>query len=139
MFIVLVGNIGTGKTTFRNKLKQKKRIFVCPDEYDGTLQEKNDRMFKEIESGLKEGMDVILDGTNLEKKYRFSLLSFSNKAKCKAIIFDFGPGNELSLKRRIQNSTDTNPDEWKKTHEENKKLYEKPEQTEGYDRIIKKY
>ena len=39
--IILVGNIGTGKTTYRNEYFTNGEIIVCPDEWTDLNREKN--------------------------------------------------------------------------------------------------
>ena len=139
--VLLVGNIGTGKTTFRKKLekKKKRRLFDCPDEYeDGNDVEQRLNMGKKIEYGLNNGFTVIIDGPHMKCGDRNELLLFAKNAKCKSIIFDFGSGNYETLNRRIKSNSKLSAEEWKEIHENNIKDYERPEyDTDSCDRIIR--
>ncbi len=135
--VILVGNIGTGKTTFCKKLKKHDRFIVCPDNYSGTKKEKRDKMIKELENGLENYKYVIVDGPSLSIKQRDKLLYFSKKKNHNAIVFDFGIGNEFTLQRRINANPEISPEEWGKNHNRNKREYERPENHEGFDRVIR--
>ena len=139
--VLLVGNIGTGKTTFRNKLEKKRkgRFFVCPGKYKGGDDvEQGIRMNEEIEDGLNRGLTVIVDGPHIKCKDRNEILGFAKRANCKSIIFDFGSGNDESLNRRANLNLEYPYEEWKKMHEDNKRTYEQPNyEIDNYDKIIR--
>ena len=136
--VILVGNVGTGKSTFCEKLKKDGRHIVCPDNYPGSLKIKQNRMIREIEQGLDINKYVVLDGNTLSARARDKLLYFSKKKGCKSIVFDFGPGNDITLTRRINSNKDLTPEEWTSIHERNQYEYEKPDLKEGFDRIVRK-
>ncbi len=134
--IVLMGNIGTGKTSYRKKHYDNGEIILCPDEWEkipGT--EKHQKLVTEIINGLKENKTVILDGINLFIKYRKDLVFFASRAGCKSILINFGPGDETSLNRRISNSPEHSPSEWRQIHEYNLNRYQEPSKEEGFEEI----
>ena len=144
MLIVLVGNIGTGKSTYANEQKKldSKTQVVSFDEINEE-QHKIDNNFKivsdKIESYLDSGMNVIVDGLNLDRSIRAMLVSFAKRKQKYSKIIDFGLGDESSLQRRIKKSPDTPAEEWRKRHNKNQLVYEKPSSDEYYDEICIKY
>jgi predicted kinase len=134
-----MGNIGTGKTNYRNITYLNGEIIVCPDDWHMSKEQLHKKLFSDIENGLSENKTVVVDGINMKRKDRDQLLYFAKRAKCPAILIDFGPGNDDSLKRRINNSLDTSAEEWTFYHLENLKNYEKPLPEEGFDEIIPRY
>ena len=134
-----MGNIGTGKTPYRNRTYINGEIIVCPDEWQMSKEQKQKKIFDDIEKGLSENRTVVVDGVNMRRRQRDALLYFAKKAKCPSILIDFGTGNDESLKGRINNPLDTSAEEWTFNHKENIKDYEKPVPEEGFDEIIPMY
>lgn len=135
MLVLLIGNVGTGKSTFCSRLKKNDRLIICPDNYVGDDKEKQKRLFLEIENGLENYKHVIIDSPAINKSIREKLLYFK-KNKYQAICFDFGSGNRKTVERRIKNKPKTSSYEWAKIHLKNIRDYEKPELNEGFVRII---
>ena len=138
--VILTGNIGTGKTTFRKKLEQKDRgrVIICPDEYEGTQMEKERKVLIEIMKGFDSNKTIIMDGPNVMRIDRSSFLELAKRNKYKTIIFDFGQGNEESLKRRIISNSELSAEEWKEVHKRNHMLYQQPEYSyDSCDKIIR--
>lgn len=61
--VILIGNIGTGKTTFCNNLKCKDRIIIRPDEIDDNFEFLQRE--KIIKSALQSHKWVIVDAPNM--------------------------------------------------------------------------
>jgi len=138
-FILLVGNIGTGKTYYTKNYMPKSYNIIRPDDFRGDSEHRQSQMIKEIENSLENYETTVLDGPNLEKKHRQNMLYFTRKyAFCKKIIIDFGPGNENTIQRVIKSRPQLNENEWRAIHFENMKIYEKPNINEGFDEIIDK-
>jgi predicted kinase len=137
--IVLMGNIGTGKSTYCKDNFINGEIIICPDNINLPKSERQTKMFTEIEKGLSENKTVVIDGVNLTRHGRDMLLYFGKKEKCMTILIDFGKGDLNSLNRRINDSKETSKEEWTNTHEENLRKYEKPNYNEGFDKIISIY
>lgn len=136
MFVILVGNIATGKSTFCKNLKKNNRYIVCPDNFSGNKQDIQKKIINEIEYGIKNYKHVILDAPSLTKKHRSKLLYFARNNH-RTIVFNFGAGNANSLKRRINENPEVSESEWTDIHNKNLTDYEEPSIDEGFDRIIK--
>lgn len=135
--IVLVGNIGTGKTYYSKNNFPSKYLIVRPDDFLGDLDSKLEKMLNLIETGLANNKTIVVDGLNLEKSQRIQLLYFVNKyPNYKKIIHDFGRGNQNTLRRLTVERTFKTYDQWKEIFYENYILYQKPDMNEGYDEII---
>lgn len=79
--IILVGLPGSGKTTYANKHLRKKNTFVLSSDAirkdvfgDETAQHNNKLvfsiLFKRARSKLKQGMNVVIDATNISSQVR---------------------------------------------------------------------
>jgi tRNA uridine 5-carbamoylmethylation protein Kti12 len=138
--IVLMGNIGTGKTSYRKKHYDNDEKIICPDEWIIIPEEeKHQKLVTEIINSLKENRTVILDGINFSKRYRKDLVFFASVAGSKSILINFGPGDETSLIRRISTSPEHSPSEWRQIHEYNLNRYQEPSNEEGFEKIINQF
>lgn len=93
VFIMLIGNVGSGKSTFANELIEEykndssddKIIYLSSDDIREEIlgseenQGNNSVVFEEMKKrtidALKNGMNVVYDATNINKKRRKSLLN----------------------------------------------------------------
>lgn len=146
---ILVGNIGSGKSTIARKLANQGDVVVNMDNIQesiaGGLYGAYDREKKDIyhavestiiESALKSNYPVCVDRTNMDKKRRASFIEIGKKYTNNIKCFDFGPGSEDDLQRRLNNSKGTPGETWKKVFDFMKASYEKPELSEGFSEII---
>jgi len=88
-FTMLVGLPGSGKSTIANNLKTTNTVIVSSDEIrkelfgDESIQKDPDTVFnlmlKRTIDNLNNGIDVIYDATNLNRKKRINLLKELNK------------------------------------------------------------
>lgn len=130
LLILLVGNIGTGKSTISKYLMQKKSFHVLS----------GDKIGKEISNGmllghiyekttdfLCKGESVIIDGTNLKGKYRNLTASPALKRNIPVLIIDCGKGTEEDLNRRLIENRGIPKELWVKYFNYNQKEYEEPE------------
>jgi predicted kinase len=135
--IILMGNVGTGKTTYCNEKFKNQEIIVRPDDWkDLNTDEIQKRLIKTVEEGLAGKKTVVVDGNNLSKKARDLLLYFKATAKCQATLVNFGKGDEISLERRIAENQGQNDEFWKTVHDKNASIYEEPSLDEGFAEII---
>lgn len=136
--VVLVGNIGTGKSTYRKSHFDGDTVTVCPDEWE--LKEASEiqgRIIKLVEEGLSKRQTVIIDGNNLTRRARDRFLFFARKHGAKATIVDFGMGDQFSLERRAASSPEWSFKQWEEIHSQNQAEYERPEDNEKFDEIIR--
>jgi predicted kinase len=134
--IVLVGNVGTGKSRFRKSTFNNKEIIICPDTWEGSKDELQRRMILEIEAALKEGKTVVVDGNNLTRQWRVIYLYFAKNAGCDCVAYDFGAGDDMSLQRRLSEPYNLSASDWTEIHLRNQKEYEKPDESEGFTKVI---
>lgn len=137
--ILVMGNIGTGKTTFINSLnKRPNREFVKSDDYLNSFE-----LTSIIGENLRNCKDVIFEGVFCHKAERSELKNYINQyfPQCKILCYDFGPGEDSTLKCRADKDKTKSFEDWKQIHNVNKFNYEidKPLRSEGFYRIIRKY
>jgi predicted kinase len=136
--IVLVGNIGTGKSTYAEKNFTSGEVIICPDqmEADGNTPEEIQVFFiNQLQSDENSDKTVVIDGNSLTRKSRYMFRALAIKRLTKSTIIDFGTGDNDSLKRRIADPRGETPEFWTQTHNVNLKAYEAPSIEEGYDEI----
>jgi len=135
--IVLMGNIGTGKTHYRLKNFKNGEVHVCFDDFENlSKDERFTQSMRSIRYGLRKGNIVVVEGTNLTKYIRSNIICHAKDVNCKSILYDFGKGNSTTLKTRINERKDISADVWTKIHKDNILAYEKPSEDEGFDEII---
>ena len=135
--IILVGNIGTGKTTYRDNNYSNGESIICPDEMTGNKEDIQGKMFKRIDESVEKKKNIVLDGNNITVRSRSLYIGMALKHGYYIQIVDFGCGNEETLDRRIISSKKYSPEFWKKIHLENLHKYEIPSLKEGCHSIIK--
>jgi GTPase SAR1 family protein len=136
LFILVIGNIGTGKTTFIKRLnKRENRITIFNDDYKN-VEELNSVVLDSINKFsviLLEGLYTSCfsrSGVISPLKIYFPEIEF--------LCIDFGSGNKFSLNNRKNNPT-FDLDKIEVVHEKNKLEYDMPILDEGFKRIIKCY
>jgi len=146
--IILVGNIGTGKSTFARLLADMDRntnVVVSLDAITtmigagnyGNYDEKKKPLYKQIlvsaiEAGLSAGFDIIVDDTNIEAKRRKWLLGIVKKREVQTVCYNFGKGDSFTLWRRMAEPKGINPYEWSRIHLRLQRDYCKPTCEEGF-------
>ena len=148
-FMMMIGNIGTGKSSLAVELlkKNKDSIVLSKDgilnmvrwgeyEYD----ELKPNFYFQTEENLilesiKCGLDIILDRTNMSKekrKYYIDLVA----GKAHIICYDFGIGTMVDLYRRLEKDKGISPSECKNIYDKFRDEYEPPQKNERIDRIV---
>jgi len=138
LIVLVIGNIGTGKTTFISNLNiRKHRAIVINDNYPDA----NSPDFSmAVNNAILENNTIVIEGNYTSRFWRLQVILpiRSYYQDISFICFDFGPGNKNSLRYRLE---DTHMDSLKtiETHNKYKEEYCKPELNEGFSRIIKCY
>lgn len=144
--IILVGNVGTGKTTWTRKYLKKcnstsyKNFVALDSDSISTMlsgigryywQESRKELYSELKkvilnTCLKSGYSVIIDGIHATRKHRKVYIDIAHKYEADVIIVDFGPGNLGSLERRYNDNRGLSKTRWKRVHRLYQDMYEMP-------------
>ena len=92
-FTMMVGLVGSGKSTYAKQLAEETNAIICSSDAireelcgDETSQENNEEVFKilhsRIKENLKNGKNVIYDATNINSKRRRAFLSELRNIPC---------------------------------------------------------
>lgn len=120
--VLLIGNIGTGKTTFCKSLNKHNKKIISPDDYSGSIDAIKKQFEEDIELGISNYKFVIIDGKNLTIKGRDKLLYYKRRFKY-TIAIDFGKGDKHSCQRRLEQNKN-NKINWIEIHKNGLNLYE---------------
>jgi len=149
---VLVGNIGSGKSTFcKHFLKEHKEKIVC------TCRDSlrymiggGDYIFdpdlepfivishlRILEAFMNEGFDIIIDETNISSVYREDYLELAEYYDYQKIALVFPKlDKETSVSRRLQNDHgDQGREVWEGVWDKFNNKYEEPTKEEGFDEV----
>ena len=142
--VILMGNVGTGKTTIGNfvqrnyggkrfsidEFKEVNKILSSPD---------LDRKLRlEIEAELMHHRSVILDGKYLLKKSRSTWIYMANRFGINVIAIDCGCGDDLSLLARLNDNRGISEEIWRKEFETSRSMFESPVMEEGFNVILRR-
>lgn len=150
--VIMVGNIGSGKSTLSNKLASDFKFAVFNMDsivemlggYEYTRYDKNKtdcyrdiRQFI-VRNLLKKEFNCVIDSTNLTKKKRKEFIDIGKSLKVSEIVaYDFGLGCDEYLSRRVNDPKGVDPSTWKSVYERMKNEYEAPTMDEGFTNINK--
>ena len=140
-FVVLVGNVGTGKTRKSRELEEKGFEVVRIDDWRHLSPKELMRNFYgTLDRLTKEGKNMVVDGKNHLRKSRDRILGFPNRAGgYTKIAMEFGPGDDKSLQRRLDEPGEFLTDQIVQAHQVTKLEYEPPSKDEGFDDVKKMY
>ena len=146
--IILVGNIGCGKSTVALEYARKGYVVINADAIttmigggDYTLHDdKKKPIYKGIEYctlcfAFDKGFSVVIDNTNMDRKTRARHICEANKLGVPVTVIDFGKGDETTLARRLCNTKGISEKQWRSVHKKFQKKYQKPKLSEGIDFI----
>lgn len=148
--IVLVGNIGSGKSTLVQKYVKKGYVVVCRDSFrymmgggQYTFDLNLEPAVFAIETDalinfMRLGVNIIVDEVGMSKKMRKKYLALSEMYgyKAKAVVMK-RLSKKVSVDRRMQNPHgQPDRDLWESVWEKFDKCYEKPTKQEGFYEII---
>jgi len=147
--IIMVGNIGTGKTSKIKQIIHKfgKYIIVCLDDlltcFHGKYKYIKDfsLMYNIIEDSIiyeamKNNSIVIIDRTCINERVRKRFIQMAKDNNYNVACYNFGSGTDVSLKRRLVNPKGNSEDTWITVHNNMNKIYEAPLLSEGIDEIF---
>ena len=148
--IIMVGNVGSGKSTCVKKLVKKGYVVVSKDGvrysigsgkyiFDMSLEKSIHKSTLTLCEGfLAVGKSVIIDETNMNKKIRKCYLRLANLYNYtkEAVIMPKLPMKE-SVKRRLKSNHGNTPKKvWEEVFQRKQDAYEKPTIKEGFDIIV---
>ncbi len=138
---ILIGGIGTGKSTFASELSKKEGIrSISADEIqeiDEYLsdEEVDDLTDNAIENSIRHGESFIVDGKNINSRSRKWLIERCKQQGYNIYGYDFGKGNITTLIRRKKHHRQFTEEYWEDVYKSDLKSFETPEPDEGFDRI----
>jgi len=147
--IVMVGNIGLGKSTLVRKLLNTGKYAVVNKDsliesisggygkYDSNLVNVyNEAELTVMRTALTAGYGVIIDRLNINKEQRSKFISVANEFKANLIAYNFGSGTEEGLDRRKKNNRGVPEAIWNDVYKKTKDSYEAPTKEEGFKKIL---
>lgn len=148
---LLVGNVGTGKSTYTKtymKTRQKNTVVVDTDSiikmFGGTGEYNFDKDKRNlcrqtkiaiIKTALNMGYNVVLDTTNMSKEMRTPYIDIAKELNTRVSAVDFGPGSYESLKRRQSEGRGVTKEQWEVVHNLFVSQYQPPQLSEGFTTI----
>jgi len=139
---MMIGSIGTGKSAHSDKLSKELQIEILSAdsiEKDSTSIDDNEieiDIMEDYLDRLDSGESFILDGLNINKAKRNLNLTLAKQRGYIIKGYNFGPGDDNSLKQRLRDPRGVSAPRWTAIAESNKKSYEKPELNEGFEEIV---
>jgi predicted kinase len=148
--IILIGNIGSGKTTTVKKYAKEGYCVVCRDDFrtmlGGGIYKFNTRTERAIhqasrtllENLMVESLDIIIDETNVTKRGRKTIIHIAKLFGYHVIgIVMPQLTKEKSIANRIKdNLRQTTVEQWGKVWDMFNRMYDEPELKEGFDELI---
>ncbi len=146
--IILVGNIASGKSTFKKYIENS--IHINDDDIVNILHgdyKKYDTKLKNLYKGIENfilttslsyGKTVVVDRPCMTKKTRSRYIGLANSLDSQIIIVNFKKEHYTTHAKRRFYSDNRGYDlaYWTKVAEAKDKIYEQPEYSEGVDLII---
>jgi len=148
--IILVGNIGSGKSTLSNQLAKEGYFIVSQDDLRYSIGAGKYIFNMQCEEGIKDAcvvlarkfmsndLPLVIDETNMNCSTRLPYLYLGTyyNYPTKAIIFPSLSKKE-SIKRRLKNNHgNTSKEIWEKVWDQFNDRYQEPTEKEGFDEII---
>jgi len=148
--ILLMGNIGSGKSTYSKKYQKKGYIILSRDnlryaigggkyifnvDYEPIIKKTDLYMFKKF---VESEVNIVLDETNVNKEMRKKYIPYAKKRGYRITVIELPRFcKEESVKRRMKKSHGKFPKYiWEKVWTNFDKLYERPSLAEGINHII---
>lgn len=149
--VIMIGNIGTGKSTRALELAHKGYVIINADAIttmigggDYTLYDiKKKLIYKDAEYhianiSLQNNFSVVIDNTNMSKKTRARWVELGIKHEAYIVACNYGIGSKSSLNRRLKEPKGISKEQWISVHDKFQKEYDPPEFSEGFNIIFKR-
>lgn len=148
---MMVGNIGSGKSTLAAKLARRDNSVVLNmdslqqmiggGDY-GRYDKEKKEVYREseqaiLETALDKGLSVVIDRTNMTAETRKNYIELVRLYTDQIICYDFGAGNEYTLRKRLDNPLGVPVTQWRDVHLRFHSTYERPNADEGFTSILK--
>jgi len=149
--IVLVGNIGAGKSTLCHKLVNAGYVVIARDKlrymigngkyiFNPNLEQAiyNSEQ-RTIEEFMKLKVNIVVDEVGVSKKFRANYLSLGKRYNYKVVALVLPRLNKEDSVDRRMNDPHGQPDRklWESVWEKFDRIYVEPTLEEGFDKVIK--
>jgi len=148
---ILIGNIGSGKSTYLKKYQKKGYIIISRDSlrygigagnyiynenYEPIIFKTEEYLF---ENFCSEQVNLVIDEINMSKKMRERYISIGKAYNYEIIAVNFPIlKRDIAVERRLfKNHGDTSKTIWRQVWSRFNHLYETPNKREGFHKIIK--
>jgi len=150
--VILVGNIGTGKSTVSKEYAKKGYLVVCRDTFRYMLGAGRYRFEKHLETAIAraattllqalliEGENVVIDETNMSRRRRKTLIELGKEFDYKVVACvmpDFTK-SECLLNRAKDDTREYDITKWGEIWDKFDLQYDLPLFDEGFDEIIRR-
>lgn len=149
--IILIGNIGSGKSTYSKKYQEKGYVIIARDQlrygigngtyvfnrnYEPIIWSTEHYMFKYF---LNLGVNLVIDEISINQKMRERYIPYAKSLGYKIIAIEMPNFNKKdAIKRRMTNPHNQYDSKlWEQIWTKFNALYEAPTKEEGFDKIIK--
>lgn len=149
--ILLVGNIGSGKSTKAREFAKQGYKVICRDQIRTMLAGGGylfdpymeiyintalDQLFRSL---VKFGADLVIDQTNMDKNTRKHYIDYAEQFgyTVKAYVMPALIKETCVFRRMYDNRREMTEEKWGEVWEHFNKKYEEPSKKEGFDEIVK--
>lgn len=143
---ILVGNIGSGKSTIARKLmNQHGSVVINMDDIQssiscgeyGRYDNKKKGVYRAMEEAallqaLEDGLSVCIDRTNMDHERRKRFINIAFEYTGDIYCWDFGEGDKRHLNRRLANPRGATSSTWENVFDYMSDTYQEPCQSEGF-------
>ena len=147
---VMVGNIGTGKTTRAKRLVDDDTLYVSEDllvplmtngRYDPPVWSiRHFNVYRKlklaaVEAALLNGFNLIVDGTNISVENRVKYIDAAKRMNALIICYVF-PDFDIGLQNRFKEHRGQTAEMWKSVSNSLQDKFDYPKKEEGINEII---
>jgi len=143
---IIMGAIGTGKSYLADILAKQNGISILSadqiefENKDLKEQDIEGQIVEDYLNCLDNNESFILDGLNLNRSTRQLYINQAKSSGFKVYVYDLGPGNNLSLERRLKEHRGIASQRWRDIAKANRDNYEKPStEREAIDKLYTLY